>query len=318
MNSKLIAMLNFPANIDYRQGTSSGVLPEWALAMMWLGFWSRSVKPIDGGRSITHVAVPDRTLCAALAGVGALLYGSQNPRGSFSWTDLLSLKQGSEIFWSNGESRSSGIYQGQIERDGETFAHIFVTSSRPPANWMFSKTSFYEFVFTPERKPSHFRAKALGDALEFYGVACGHEVSEWGALPGAEARIATNKKVFWDDLSEIKIGIGGKDYDFSDLLIASRDDENRLSKIKMSPVSESSEHRFPLTILDGPRSFYQLRSIRQGNILLISSRTEYQASGEAQDLLGKIRSTALDFDAAQILEIPQLPCGMQPSSYVVR
>ena len=316
-----------PADINLRisvlDGNEAISLPDWALALIWLGFWCR-LNQHKGKRLIVFAVLPTREFSAALAGIGCLIGGAAAFEDTLSWATFKKLPIGRNVFWIHRNTMTR--YCGEIiafkEYDGAEFIVVKVTKAPRKAELglirEISKSYFDEYRFTEERPPSAPKALSFDTALQALKSLIPTLNQKWIWADGAEALILSRLTKFEHSIEGVSLSIDGNvPVALSELLCMGRNKEQTHAKLRIDHPKGGINGSFPLAILDGRTAFEvheHLGSV--ANLLFLLDRSEYQ--GDIHDTVLGLRSVSHQATSNLHLFMPErFAHGIEISAYLI-
>lgn len=144
--------MEFPASMPIRhqmclhEAGVKHVMPAWAKATLWLGWWVRRWQLPDS-RVLAVTVLPSRELAAMFASLGCVIAGAQQFDKGFGWDDLVALPAGSPIFWKipGSKTRYEGIVLESTASAGQELVPVRVEKGGPRERgvvWSFSPGKF--------------------------------------------------------------------------------------------------------------------------------------------------------------------------------
>lgn len=300
-------------------------LPDWAISAVRIGSWVRYAAVSSDTRLIVCCVVPSRAVFTALVGLGAVACGGGLFRKGFSWTDLLNLNSGTEIFWTiKGEKQKfAGIIEPHEEIGGQTL--VPVTLTKGPARklgsrWLFSESKFRECIFSEEKLPSSSTSEQFARAERFYSAMGLPPGSSWLMTAGAEVRFVTNRAGFRRNLDGWALTSESENDPLSlDQLMVLRDEgDPSLAKARLTHNRSSFVGDFPVSVLDGPLAFRRIADIKVGSLVVVLERDEL--AEEHIDLLIQARNEHLPECELRLAEhVPvNIPTTVEVTGYCLR
>jgi len=317
----------FPANISLRisvlDGNESVRLPDWAAALIWLGYWCR-INQQPGKRLIVFTVLPSRELSAAFAGIGCLIAGASVFEDCLSWTTFKNLPPGQNVFWINRNTMAN--YCGEIigfkEYGDAEFIVVKVTKAPRKAEVGFireiSKSYFDEYRFTEEKPLSAPKKLSFDAALQLLKSIVENLNPKWVWADGAEALILSGLSKFENSMEGISLSIDGNPpVALSELLCIGRNKEQTHAKLRIDHPRGVINGRFPLAILDGPHAFEKHEHLHSvANLLILLDRSEYNHG--IQDTVLGLRSISQDITSGICTPLPEkFAHGIEISAYLI-
>ena len=277
-----------PADINLRISVLDGneliSLPDWALALVWLGYWCR-LNQHKGKRLIVFAVLPTRELSAAFAGIGSLIGGAIAFEDTLSWATFKKMPIGRNVFWVHRNTMTR--YCGEIiafkEFEGTEFIVVKVIKAPRKAELglirEISKSYFDEYRFTEERPLSVPKAESFDIALQALKSLVPTLNQKWIWADGAEALILSGLTKFEHSLQGVSLSIDGNaPVALSELLCMGRNKEQTHAKLRIDHPKGGIDGNFPVAILDGTAAFLVHEHLSSAaNLLFLLDRSEYQA-----------------------------------------
>lgn len=316
----LINMLsaNFRLRISVLNGCEKDSLPDWAVSLMWLGAWCRSMQHADK-RLITFAVLPTRELAAAFASLGCLVVGASVFEDALSWQTFKKLPIGRSVFWM---ARYCGEIVGFKDYEGTEFIVVKVTNAGRPTEVgsirEISRSRFDDYQFTEEKPPPAPKAASFDAARLSLESLVENLNPKWIWADGAEGLLVSNVAKFESEIEDLLLSIDGKPpVAISDMLCLGRNKELSHAKLRLEPPRGVLEGGFPLAILDGTSAFKvheYLGSVP--NLLVILNRSEYQ--DDIHDNVLKLRSISQDINFDFQSAMPdKLAPGIELAAYLI-
>jgi hypothetical protein len=299
-------------------------LPDWARSAVEIGALARYAAVSTDSRLIVCCVVPCRGIFTALVGLGAVASGGSLFRKGFTWTELLNLSPGTEIFWTaKGEKQKfAGIIEPHEEIGGQTLVPVTVTKGPPKkmGRWFFSEAKFRECIFSEEKLPSSSASDQFAKAERFYsglGLSTG---SSWLMTAGAEVRFVANRAAFrrsfegWGLTSDTNSDSSSLDQ----LLILRDEKDSSLAKARITHHLGSFGNDCPVFILDGPLAFQRIPDIESGSLVVVLERDEL--AEEHIDLLLQARNEhSVEYELKFAELAPKnIPATVEVTGYCLR
>ena len=315
----ILEIIGFKNPIYARDGDFYLPLPEWAIGAIWLGWWCRKLQ-LDHHRLLVVAVLPSRDLHAAFSGLGSLIAGSQQFKGSLTWEDFCQFPENTEIFWK--EAANTKRYGGIIIQRSEEYPEMInvrITSglrSRIGTTWCISNSTFNDYIFSEENLPNQRGTEAMGRAIQLHRQLGFYTNPRWTWTAGVEAQIVTNQTHFWNSVANLQIGaLGAEPILLEDALCTQRDVAN-LSKLRVVSVGYTTEKTTPLTILDGGIGFDRLSQFEAGNLLILLERSEY--TPEIHNFLMEAHNESNCGSPVVLTELPPLfPAGIDLTAFFI-
>lgn len=316
-----------PADINLRifvlDGNENISLPDWAAALIWLGYWCRLNQQV-GKRLIVFTVLPTRELSAAFAGIGSLIAGASAFEDSLSWTTFKNLSLGRNVFWidRNTMAKYCGEIVGFKEYEGTEFIVVKVIKAPRKAEIGFireiSKSRFDEYQFTEEKPLSASKTLAFDDAVQSLKSLAENLNPKWIWADGAEALIVSGLSKFENSIEGISLSVDrNTPVAFSELLCMGRNKEQTHAKLRIDhPRGEINGH-FPLAILDGVNAFEKHEHLGSvSNLLILLDRSEYRH--DIQDIVLGLRNNSQNITSGLDLPMPEkFAHGIEISAYLI-
>ena len=256
-------------------------LPDWAISAVEIGVWARYAAVSSDSRLILCCVVPCRAVFSALIGLGAVAAGGALFSKGFSWTDLLNLEAGTEIFWEAPEAKQkfTGVLQPQEEFNGQQTVPVRITKGPPRMRgmrWQFTESKFRECTFSEEKLPSNATSGQFERAKSFFSSLGVSSDSSWLMTAGAEVRIVSNRVAFKRGLEGWGLASGGESSPspIDKLLILKDEEDSAFAKARLTHARGSITHDCPVSVLDGPLAFQRIPDIETGSLVVVLERNE--------------------------------------------
>lgn len=297
------------------------VMPAWAKATLWLGWWARRWQLPDS-RLLAVTVLPSRDLAAMFASLGCVIAGAQQFDKEFSWDDLVALPAGSSIFWKTPGSniRYEGIVLDPLILEGQLLVTVRIEKGRPRERGTlrsFSQVRFAECIFSEACLPTKQGSQVMENAFSFLHSVGIPVKRSWFWSAGVEASLRTNMTRFWNAVDGLEITVSDSGpYPVADALCSAMADERRNVKVRVASAARAAEKASPVHILDGIDTFHQIRDIGSGNVVVILDRAEY--SPEVHNFLLNARSFSRDPSRELLESVPErFPPGFELSAFVL-
>lgn len=278
--------------------------PEWAIALIKLGWWARS-RIVPGKRLLIVLLAPKRTFYAQLVALGAVLAGAQRSGTDLTWNQLRTLPVGTELFWKwPTDSRQA---RGTVEpRDSENDSLVkvrVVAGPRKGIIWSFSRESFELCAFAQEKLPMGAKLASDYEAQQFISKLGMDVPPRWYAAGSPEAVLVTNCAEFDRSLDSVNAALGSMEVPLTSLLSSSMHRDQCAFKLQVLPISSDAESPAPLRILDGAYAFRKLNHECEmpSNVIALLDQVEFNA--EIMDEIGRIGASLVSSDPALSSEI---------------
>jgi hypothetical protein len=319
--------MEFPACMQIRHQMylqEAGVkhlIPAWARATLWLGWWARRWQLPDS-RILAVTVLPSRELAAMFASLGCVIAGAQQFDKGFSWDDLVALPEGSSIFWKipGIKARYEGVVLQPLIIEGQLLATVRIEQGRPRERgtvWSFSQGRFAECIFSEVCLPTRQGSQVMESAFALLHSVGVQVKRSWLWSAGIEASLRTNMTRFWNALEGLEIGAADSGMcPAEDALCSATADQRRNAKVQVASAIRAAEKASPVHILDGIDAFQQVRDIGSGNVVVILDRAEY--SPEVHNFLLNARSFSRDLPLELLESVPErFPPGFELSAFVL-
>lgn len=316
-----------PSDISRRisvlDGNRSVSLPDWAAALVWLGYWCR-LNQQAGKRLIVFTVLPTRELSAAFAGLGCLIAGASAFEDSLSWTTFKNLPSGSNVFWINKNTMKKYCgeiigFKGYVDAE-----FIVVNVIRAPrkaevgTTLEISKFYFDDYRFSEEKPLSAPKTLSFDAALQSFKSLVENLNPKWIWADGAEVLVLSELTGFENSIEGISLSVDGTaPVAFSELLCMGRNKEQIHAKLRIDHPRGGIDGHFPLAILDGVNAFEKHEHLGSvSNLLILLDRSEYKH--DIQDTVLGLSSVSQDITSSLDLPMPEkLAHGIEISAYLI-
>ncbi len=310
----------FCRRIFIQDGEAKGLLPDWATAEIWLGWWCRNLQ-LSHDRLLVVSVLPAREMSAAFAGLGCLFAGSEQFCGGLTWNEFRALPPGTDVFWKTSSSNTR--YCGVILDANPSFPEMVqmrITSGKKrvvETTWGISIRTFEQHIFSEENLPTQRRTDVLESVIQFHRGLGLTTDSRWISTAGTEAQIVTNHARLRKSLQGLEIGAQDSTaLPMEEALCAAKPGDRGLAKLHVVSSVQKSVKPIPVTILDGRGAFEQVDQIESGNVLILLERSEYTA--EVDNFLLELRNVAASLPEDVVQGIPSaFPAGMELCAFTV-
>lgn len=292
--------------------------PSWVNTLFWLGWWCRTFKS-DSENLITVAVIPTTELASVFAGLGCLIAGAQQFEGGFSWSDLCCLSVGSKVFWRDEKGRrNEGVL---IQNDNPSPKMVCIKPIKGPStgltSWYITEDKFRTIKFSEDQIPTPKYTLSMENGLRFYEYIGIENASQWIWDGNREAIVSTNQTRFFTAAESLSLVLEeDSSVSLVDALCIGRSNENRTSKLLLTPTYKATNNVAPLYILDGKDALCQLEEVDNKNVLILLDRTEYSA--EIHNILLEASNQAVKPKPEFLGQIPnQFPPGFDLCAYIL-
>jgi hypothetical protein len=276
----LLSVIGVNPKIFIRDDSYKMSLPQWAAFFLWAGWWARRNINRES-RIVSVIVTPTRATSAAFSCLGALIASAQSYEKVLSWSGLVNLPVGTEVYFRHGRDSLQGTVKDLYKINGQNLIKISVSSKA--RRYKSSSISIdielfreYTFSLKPPMKKKRLEA-CEGNAKYFSNIISGFE-KDWFLSQKAECFLVTNKSRFRAEVENLFLGATQQDFHrFTDLLCLSEDQADaHHNTILTSPRSGIDQFdRYPLAVIDGLDALSMIEHIRSRNALILLDRTEF-------------------------------------------
>ncbi len=313
--SSLLSVIGLNTKIIVRDDCHNTSLPQWAAFFLWAGWWARRNINKES-RIVLVIVTPTRATSAAFSCLGALIASAQSYENVLSWSGLVNLPVGTEVFFRNGRDSLQGTVKGSYKTNGQDLIKISVDSKK--RRYKSSSISLdigrfreYTFSLNPPMKKKQLEV-CKGTAKYFSDMIDGFD-KDWFLSQDAECFLVTNKSRFRTEVENLFLGGTPNNFHgFPDLLCLSEDQTDTHHKtILTSPRSGIDQSdRYPLAVIDGLDALSMIEHIRSRNALILLDRTEFLEDARDRVLrLSSGHSGGPIPDSSQVLGL--IPIGIE-------
>lgn len=286
-------------------------LPEWALFLVWAGYWLATHKYHDR-RILMTILLPTRVCGPIFCALGGLLGSASSPTQSdLSFDEFSRLPTGAVVYLKQNGTPLTATVGDEDRSYGDTFRRVSIASGGKDmkgSTFFLKKSNFSSYEISLVPHATGHSEVALRHAGKFYSELTGNEPKTWLRKKVPEVALWSNKAGWQRDVAGLRISARQqRPVPIEDILLL----RNGRVLLKSSRSKVSRYHDCPLVILDGPESFSRIPKVRAKNILMLVERSEYSSSG-AEAVVAEIAGydRAL-LNVKELGSVPDLPPGAE-------